>query len=240
MRFYRGISVPHASADHALRKIRSQGLQPGDGNWTMLAADLKPRLDELRRLPWITLADTRPEIDNPSWVCACSDEESALYYACMHNKSGDDDTPILIAFEADIRDVIVDGRDFLYTVFQLGNPVRSRPVIEQIFGPAVLPYADRAWSGDRKESIPVCDLAVQDDAVVLAHAANRMVIAGRFATRFRSAFLVRTPVVANRIADVRIVGGQFELPESQVSLNDLRYTAEMMRQDSAAFGAALR
>jgi hypothetical protein len=222
MRFYRGISVPRQAADAVMAKISSQGLQPGDGQWTMLTADLKSRLDEIGRKPAISLADTRPNIGNPSWVCACGEELGALYYACRHNKSAENDTPILIAFEADPSEAIVDGRDFLYTAFQLGDPKRARAIVERLFGKAVLRYADRAWSGDQKERIALCDLAVQDNAVVLAHASNRTVIAGRFRTRFRSAFLVRTPVAAERIADVRIVDSEFELPKAEVSLDEIR------------------
>jgi hypothetical protein len=81
----------------------------------------------------------------------------------------------------------VDGRDFLYTIFQLGDPQLARPIIERIFGIAILRYIDRAWSSDGRERIALCDLAVQDDAVVLAHAGNKTVIGGRYGTRFRSA-----------------------------------------------------
>ena len=114
----------------------------------MLAADLKPRLDEIWRKPTITTDDTRPKSDipEPSWVCACGEEEGALYYACMHNRSAKDNTPILITFEADVSDAVVDGRDFLYTAFQFGDSKRARSIIERMFGPAILRYADRAWS----------------------------------------------------------------------------------------------
>jgi hypothetical protein len=74
MRFYRGISVPRQAADAVIAKISSQGLQRGDGHWTMLAPDLKPRLDAIWRMPAISLADTRPNIGNPSWVCACEEK----------------------------------------------------------------------------------------------------------------------------------------------------------------------
>ena len=38
MRFYRGISVARQEAEDAVSKIRSQGLKPDDGWWTMMAA----------------------------------------------------------------------------------------------------------------------------------------------------------------------------------------------------------
>jgi hypothetical protein len=158
MQFYRGISVPRDAADATIREIRAHGLQPGDGQWTMLAADLKPRLDEIWSKPTITLEDTRPKTPNPSWGCACGEEQGALYYACSHNRTAANDTPILIVFEAHFSEAVVDGRDFLYTVFQLGDPKRSRPIIKRIFGSAILRYADRAWSGVERSASPSATL----------------------------------------------------------------------------------
>jgi hypothetical protein len=220
MRFYRGIAVPRDTVEAVLRNNRTNGLQPGDGDWRMVAGALKSRLTELWAKRPITLKDTRPESAVAPWVCACAEEHGALYYACRHNQSASNDTPILIEFEAPSSEATVDGRDFLYTVFQMGEPTRARPMLERIFGSAILRYADRAWSSEPEERIPLCDLAVQDDAVVREHAANRLVIAGRYGTRFRSAFLVRLPVPADRITGVRVIETAFEPPEADVSLDD--------------------
>jgi len=92
-----------------------------------------------------------------------------------------------------LSDVIVDGRDFLYTVFQLGSD-RARPAVERLFGSAILRYVDRAWATDKhdqEQRISICHLAVQDDEVVRAHARNATVIGGRYDTEFCSAFMVR-------------------------------------------------
>jgi hypothetical protein len=224
MRFYRGITVPIRSVPAVVDKIRAQGLLPGDGNWRVSAADLKERLEEIWREPKVTYAATKPTVGNPgpSWVCASAEEQGARYYACRHNKSAKNDTPILISFDAEASDAVVDGRDFLYSAFQLSDATRARAVLERLFGPAILRYADRAWGCvDGDERIALCDLAVQDDAVVRAHAANKTLIAGRVGTRFRSAFLVRTPVPAARIADVRVVEDAYELPEPEVILGSL-------------------
>lgn len=222
MRFYRGISVPRQEAEDVIAKMRSQGLKPGDGWWTMKAADLKPQIEEIWRKPTVTYADTRPEAPEPSWVCACAEEEGALHYACYKNKSAEKDTPILIVFDAEPSEVIIDGRDFLYTIFQMGDPERARPVVERIFGSAILRYIDRAWSTEDRERIALCDLAVQDDAVVMAHASNKTVIGGRYGTLFRSAFFVRAPVGADRIVDARIIDDHFDPPDAEISLTDVR------------------
>jgi hypothetical protein len=98
-------------------------------------------------------------------------------------QSGENDTPIHISFDAEASEAVVDGRDSLYTAFQLSDAARARGILERLFGPAILRYADRAWGLDGDERIALCDLAVQDDAVVRAHAANKTAIAGRFGTR---------------------------------------------------------
>ena len=139
------------------------------------------------------------------------------------SRSAEHDSPLLIAFDADAREAVVDGRDFLFTLFQMGDPERARPVAARLFGSAVLRYVDRAWqTNDQQERIALCRLAVQDDAVVTAHATNQAVIAGRYSTRFRSAFLVKTPIPRDRIVSVRQVHGQTHLPDPEVTLDMIR------------------
>jgi len=128
MRLYRGIAVPRNQLTAVISDSRMNKLVSGQGKWTMIAHYLKPKIEEIWLMPLITYAATRPDSPTPPWVCACSDETGARYYACQHNYSGTNNSPILISFDADPRDVIIDGRDFLYTTFQLGEPLRARPI----------------------------------------------------------------------------------------------------------------
>jgi hypothetical protein len=151
-------------------------------------------------------------------VAACADATGASYYANDHNRTDENNAPLLITFEANIRDVIIDGRDFLYTLFQFGDPDRADPVAELLFGSAIRRYLDRAWSTeDQIQRICFCDLAVQDDAVIEAHARNATVIEGRYGTRFCNAFLVRLPIPADRIVDVA-PAKDLNTPECQITL----------------------
>lgn len=225
IRLYRGIAVPEATAGSVMDEIRQNGLPVEGRFWSGLNFhDLKPRLEELWRSPEILLEITRPE-DQPSVsrICACGERRGAMYYACSHNRTRDHTASILIEFEADIAHVIVDGRDFLYTVMQLGNPDASRAVLERVFGPAILRYADRAWSmpeSEQRKRIACCDLAIQDPAVVRGHASNDLVIGGRHSTRFSSAFMVAAPVPAAQIASVeRVDCGAFALADIDISLD---------------------
>jgi hypothetical protein len=168
--------------------------------------------------------DLVPSDETPRRICACADKTSALFYACKKNVNATDTASILITFDADIADVIVDGRDFLYTMFQMGNPDMARPILERLFGSAILRYADRAWAtpkGDHQR-ITICHLAVQDDDVISAHARNTAVIGGRFGTEFCSAFMVRMPIPSERIVSVEDFSARdFSFPDLDVSLQSL-------------------
>lgn len=173
LRLYRGIAVPEAAAASVMDGILQNGLLVEGRFWSGLAVpDLKPRLDDLWRSQDLTLENTRSEdVSALPRVCACADRSSAMYYACSHNRTGDHVASILITFDADLADVIIDGRDFLYTVMQIGYPAAGREPLKRIFGSAVLRYADRAWSmpaSDQRNRVACCDLATQDTDVIRA------------------------------------------------------------------------
>jgi len=202
--------------------IRENGLVAGAGFWSLVVHDLKTNLDRLWQSSELSMKLTRPESDQPvARICACARRRDALYYACSHNRKGDHTASVLIAFDVDAKDVIIDGRDFLYTVVQLGNPTASREALRQVFGPAILRYADRAWSTlEQSTRIACCDLAVQDDKVIAAHAANDLTIGGRFGTRYSSAFMVGVPVAANNIVSVeRVNNRSYALPDIDITLD---------------------
>lgn len=222
MRLYRGIAVTELAATATIGAIRENGLAVGAGFWKLAVHDLKPNLDALWQSSALSKKLTRPEGDQPvSRICACAKRLDALYYACSHNRKDDHTASILIAFDVDVRDVIVDGRDFLYTVFQLGNPTASRQGLLQVFGPAILRYSDRAWAtSEQNARIAYCDLAIQDAEVIAAHAANDLTIGGRYGTRFSSAFMVRAPVARENIVSVERVDNRgYVLPDIAITLD---------------------
>lgn len=226
MRMYRGIAVPEATADATVEAILKNGLPVDAGRWTFDDHDLKPRLQQLWLSPDLTTELTRPNGEAPVLrICACAKERDALYYACSHNQTREDTASILITLEVNEADVVIDGRDFLATVFQLGNSIVSRDALGKLFGPAVLRYADRAWSipaAATNGRIACCDLARQDHDVIAAHAANELVIGGRHRTRFSSAFMVRAPIVPDHvIAAERVDNRGYVLPDIDIALQDV-------------------
>jgi hypothetical protein len=223
MRLYRGIAVKNSDAVSVVETIQRDGLATDDRFWSGLVHDLKPRLEHLWQSADLSTAMTRPK-DEPARprICACINRQDAMYYACSHNRTREHTTSVLIAFDADPKDVVIDGRDFLYTVAQLGNPTASREMLGRVFGPAVLRYVDRAWEAPEQQTrIACCDLATQDPDVIRAHAANALVIGGRFFTRFSSAVMVTAPIPAERSVSVEPVGcSSYELPDLDIELQE--------------------
>jgi hypothetical protein len=68
----------------------------------------------------------------------------------------------------------------------------------------------------------MCDLATQDDGIIRDHAKNTAVIGGRYRTLFRTAFMVRTPIEAQRITDVKLIDADPPLPSSEITLDMVR------------------
>ena len=155
-------------------------------------------------------------------VCACGDFDGAVYYACKHNRSGANDTPLVVEFESDPVEVAVDGRDFLCTVFQSGKGALARNVVAQAFGGRALVYLDEAWRAtDQPRRIELCREARHDPEVVRAHYANRLVLGGRHSTRFRSAFFVRAPVAAALVTAIHRPENGRPAPAADAELRDV-------------------
>jgi hypothetical protein len=77
-------------------------------------------------------------------------------------------------------------------------------------------------TSDQQSRILCCDLAIQDDNVVLAHAQSELILGGRHNTVFSSAFMARVPVEAQRISAIEIVeASAYALPVVDVRLNSL-------------------
>ena len=222
MRFFRGLSVKASELDSVVSTISATGLKEGDGGWLM--RQLRPGpIEELFCKTGLSTAHTRgpTALERPA-VCACGELDGATYYAWRHNRTGENDTPVIVQFDAEPEMVSVDGRDFLYTVFQMGDPPRARGALERCFGSSVLRYAERAWQTDDQQCrIALCDLATRDPKVVEEHYASRTVIGGRHRTTFRNAFTVELPIESSRVVGVWSPSRFPGLPISEVRLDDV-------------------
>jgi hypothetical protein len=220
MRFFRGIAVPADKINQVATAIRSGGLTQDRGRWRM---QFRPPddLESLFAKSDLSLEDTRPDgASGDSGVCACGEEMGSAYYAWKHNRVGECTAPTMIEFDVPANAVSIDGRDFLYPVFQRGNPEVARPALAAVFGESILRYSDRAWAA-KEASIALCDLACHDPDVVSAHYANEVVLGGRYGTVFRNAFIVRLPVEAASIIRVWSPAKLPALPHPEMMLDDL-------------------
>jgi hypothetical protein len=222
MRFFRGLAVPADKANATINAIRRDGLNTRPGRWFMEHRH-PGSIEDLFAKPNLSLDDTRPE--NAAWlpaICVCGDEDGAAYYAWRHNRHADDDTPVMIEFEANGSHVAVDGRDCLYTVFQMGDSGQARDFLRNAFGERVLRYAEKAWAAaETGQKIALCDLAIHDPEVIEAHYANQIAIGGRHKTIFRSAFTVALPVAPAQIVRIWLPAEEPVILDPHVHLGDL-------------------
>ena len=220
LRLYRGIAVPATSVGETISTITENGLAEGPWFWKMEQNWGLP-IDMLLNKVDLSTADTRPQSAFRPAVCACGTVEGASHYAWRHNRNQRDDTPILVEFDAQLDRIIVDGKDFLFTAFQYGEPENIKSAVEQLFGEKALAYAETAWASENQNRrIALCDLATMDTDVIKAHYANRMVIEGRHGTIFANSFTVALPVQPEDIVRVWSPDNEPELPIPWVTIGD--------------------
>lgn len=216
---HRGIAVAEDDVGRVIAAIKDEGLSavgpqrpvevwPLSGPRMLLEGD-------------VDSIDPRPGEARPAVYAA--DAYGALHYACRHNRSAHKCVPLMIEFDAPSQEVCVDGNDLLYVMFSRHARIEAaRPVLEACYGKAILDYAERAWAtDDPKLRITLSDLAVWDPEVVAAHHANRLLIGGKSATLFRSAFKVMLPVAATAIVAVRRIEECPPEPRFDVSIEAL-------------------
>ena len=208
---FRGISVPKNKAEEIKEKIITKGIMGNEGFWQLSLNDLRWKISKLFKKPDLNTKDTRTPDDFPV-ICA-ADELGAYYYALVHNRHKDkNEIGLIISFKAPINNIYVDGRDFLYTCFQLWDKYTTKNYAKQlnllmkIYGNAIKKYFEKASKSEIIDyRIAMCDLATQDINVVKSHHKNTIVIGGRCRTIFKSAFLVKAPIPPNDILNVDIV-----------------------------------
>ena len=207
---YREIAVPKSEAEAVVDNIKERGIRGDEGFWKFSYTDIRSRIDELFNKPDLSTNDTRNGSCEFPVVCA-ADELGAYYYALIHNWSNEKNAPIVITLRVPIKDVYVDGRDFLYTCFGFCRSYQTVGILKRIYGDSIEKYFLKAISSsDLRYRYAMCDLATQDLDVVKAHYKNKIIVRGRYNTHFRSAFFVRAPISPDRIEDVRIIDVEVE------------------------------
>jgi hypothetical protein len=123
--------------------------------------------------------------------------------------------------EVDLDALVVDGRDFLYTLAHaLDRPVVIE-AIRSIYGLACLNLMAQAQGRDVNEAFARVDLACQDGEVVRHHLANQHVIAGRYGTLFRSSVMLRPSEAAPRMLRIWTPTRPQPRPPANYVLEDL-------------------
>jgi hypothetical protein len=189
---YRGIALHQQRAAADRTTIRQTGRLAAKSFWTNTMASPAQVRSRSLELAWApsNVRDEIGRLPQTPLTYACGDFEATARYALR--ESG---TPVVISFEITLEEVMIDGKDFLYTVFQFWDRDGTshcdlvRENLSTLFGSAMLGWFDRACrETDTMARIGPCDLAVHDLAAIDRHYANRTDIAGRHNRLFRSSF----------------------------------------------------
>jgi hypothetical protein len=227
--FYRGITTTINKAESTLRNIKQDGLSGNEGNWKLEIPDVSDVRQRLNNI----LSSEKPSADDIfkdtpfKGICACGDENGALYYALCHNKSDNNSVSIIIKFIADLDNIYIDSRDFLCTVFQLWDretttlKEKQLLILERLYGNGIDKYFSKCISTtDQQVRIAMGNLAAFDPEIIKDHYNNKKTIAGRYNTHFCSAFFVKAPIAASSILKCEITNKTFSTPKVYINIGD--------------------
>ena len=200
---YRGINCSRASSKNT---ILLNGIIGTEGKmWELYFKNIIKPLSKININDYSNANELLTETNSRA-ICACGDELSASYYSCIHNSGN---FPLTVKFHTTLDNIYIDGRDFLYTVFQLWDMKSSndfakiRRILSDLFGVRILQYFDYCKTeNDHQKRIIYCNYACHDNDVKLSHLKNGIMIKGRNNTHFKSAFLVKAPIPKEDIIDV--------------------------------------
>ena len=239
---YRGIAVSEDIVDRVVDEIKRNGLSHSKGSlWSgFVWKDLRSDLTRLLEKEDLNRNDTEP---NSIWVktekgghreftegnigICFADRQGANYYAFKHNVTDVNTVPIVIEAEVNINNTAIDGRDFLYTVFSFidhNNPEkteRQKNILSKIYGEKICLYIDKIIRHHNSDKFAVCDLAIIDNDIIRYHLKNTILIMGRWRTRFKGAFYVKSPLSHSSITDILVNQPYYEESKDCISLDDL-------------------
>lgn len=215
MIFYRGITVEPIKANKIIEHIKINGITGKEGK-SYCVHDVKYSISTLLNNSNLNSEMTRPSrriytkngfykeyIDSNNCVCCSSDINTARYYANIHNKSKINTKPLIIKFKMPISEVYIDGRDFLYYAFGKDDINKVLPILKDLYGSNIIDYYKRAITKkDIKYRTAIVDLVCQDESIITDHYNNDKCIKGRYNTEFKSAFMVKAPILPTDIIEI--------------------------------------
>ncbi|HBC3450915.1 TPA: hypothetical protein KDY51_004832 [Vibrio parahaemolyticus] len=231
VKLYRGICVPKLELSTVVDNIYTNGMQGNEGTWKPSVpnvSEIASQVEEMFHIDDLSRDSIFGNAMN-NGIYATASKNTALYYATKHNRSIENDSPILIEFEVDISSIYIDGRDLLYTVFQSlkcheDNQSKLEKLIS-IFGCSIERYFNSAVHASGLEyKLAMANLACFDQRNVKEHMLNTTTMKGRCGTVFQSAFVVQAPVLSTDIKSCSTMElGSYIPPKVDVTLDKLLY-----------------
>ncbi|MCL6002258.1 MAG: hypothetical protein M1556_01235 [Candidatus Thermoplasmatota archaeon] len=216
---YRGIAVEERETDKVIEEIRSQGIINGKGSWNFECWNLRRMIPSLIDKKDLTTDNTRHGFQ--TFPCKnFADELGAQHYALVHNQTREKKVALIVKVAIDESCYYyIDGRDFLYPIFQMWDKKnianqegkekaysKLLAILKEVYGSKIEEYFQRAASSDQSDyRIAICELATHDFEISQSHSKNTHILGGRYSTVFRSSFFVQSPISPDRIVTVGVI-----------------------------------
>jgi hypothetical protein len=198
LRLYRGIGLDPDVAEESVRTIKVTGLIGNPERCAWVEPTVGRQIVALHQADPAAVFNALREAPTVGVAYGCGDFEGAARYALR--ASGH---PYVIEFEVRSTDVVIDGRDFLYAMFQfwdrssISKRDEVRNCISDVFGGIALEYFDlSSKTSDQQARMGFCDQVVFNSNAIDHHYSNRSTISGRYGTVFCSAF--QTPAALHK------------------------------------------
>lgn len=126
-----------------------------------------------------------------------------------------------------MKNIAIDGRDFLYTVFSFIDPKdltktkRQVEKLKELFGNKIEHYVEKIIKHPNSDKFAICDLAIVDNEIIIEHSKNQKIIGGRCNTTFKSAFFGKVPIQSNQIINIERLANDYSINHPEITLNDI-------------------
>ncbi|WP_027339974.1 hypothetical protein [Halonatronum saccharophilum] len=134
----------------------------------------------------------------------CGDSIGANFYATRQYEPG-----LVLHLKADISSLVIDGRDFLYTIIPIiikkETQQKYAKILSQSFGTKIVDYLNsgsKLKDNSRNVLFRLVDYICMDLEIIKAHLKSNVLIKGRHNTNFKSAFGVIGDIKPNDIIKI--------------------------------------
>ena len=213
MKFYRGLNLAQEEIDF----IKTNGdCNLDKGAWLM-----KPIMEQHSHTANTVYGLLKEEPDDVKRYYDRNEKDekkfgkyvTGCFFGASIYSNHSENKAVVIEIETDIKNILIDGRDFLYYAIPqiINNSNMDKilfPKLKASFGNKILEYIQIGrtivWENDTNKRFRLVDYICMDKEIINAHYNNKeILIEGRYGTKFLSAFAIIGGIKKEFILDIK-------------------------------------